>query len=147
MVASMPVRRAILERERRDVGDWLADEIVVDFPSMTGVVDRMFRSFCGAHEDRRATHRAEVELTPKEAGEGIRVPLDLPVRLTCPVCGGRGEVWSEACGICAGTGGELLSHQLDLRVPPGVHHGTRLRYCVNPPFAPETHVEVRIAIP
>lgn len=143
----MAVRRVLAGRGRTVVRDWLADEIVVDFPSMPDVVDRMYRSFLGADDDGRSTHLAEVELTPQEAGAGIRLPLDLPLRLTCPVCGGRGEVWSEVCGICAGAGGELLPHQLDLRVPPGVHHGTRLRYCVNPPFAAETHVEVRIAIP
>ena len=92
----MAVRRVLAGRGRTVVRDWLADEIVVDFPSMPDVVDRMYRSFLGADDDGRSTHLAEVELTPQEAGAGIRLPLDLPLRLTCPVCGGRGEVWSEA---------------------------------------------------
>ena len=135
------------DRARRDARDWLSDEVVVDFPSMAELVGRMRTSFFGINDYEQTTHTTEVNLTPKEADEGTRVPVALPVHLTCPVCGGRGEVWNEVCGVCTGTGGGLLSHNLNVRVPPGVHHGTRLRFCVSPPFAPETHVEVRIAIP
>ena len=135
------------DRARRDARDWLSDEVVVDFPSMAERVGRMRTSFFGINDYEQTTHTTEVNLTPKEADEGTRVPVALPVHLTCPVCGGRGEVWNEVCGVCTGTGGGLLSHNLNVRVPPGVHHGTRLRFCVSPPFAPETHVEVRIAIP
>lgn len=142
-------RRATVTRARQEAHDWLSDEVVVDFPSMAGVVAGMRRSFFDAAGDDEgcATHTAEVRLTAKEAGEGVRVPFDLSVRQTCPMCGGRGEVWSESCGVCAGTGAGLLPHRLDLRVPAGVHHGTRLRFSGSPPFAAETHVEVRIAIP
>ena len=127
--------------------DWLLDEIVVGFPSMVGLVEQMRVSFFGSDAGGSGeTHTAEVKLTVREAGEGVEVPMDLPVRPTCPVCGGRGEVWPETCGMCAGTGGGLLSHQFQLRVPAGVRHGTRLTYCVTPPFASETQLEVRIAI-
>ena len=128
--------------------DWLSDEVVVDFPSMAGIVEQMCASFFGTEEGRTGeTHTTEVRLTAREADEGVQVPLDLPARHTCPVCGERGEVWTETCGMCDGTGGGLLSHHCQLRVPAGVRHGTRLTYCVTPPFAPETHVEVCIAIP
>ena len=125
----------------------LADEVAVDFPSMAGITPRMRASFFGpTGEDVGATHTTEVELTPRQATEGTRVPLDLPIRHTCPICGGRGEVWTEPCAMCAGTGGGMLSHQLQFRVPPGVRHGTRLCYSVTPPYAGETRVEIRIAI-
>ena len=142
-------RRTTVERLRHEAHDLPGDDDLADFPSMAGVVAGMRRSFFDAGDDAGgcATHKAEVRLTPKEAGEGVRVPIDLPVRQTCPMCGGRGEVWSESCGLCAGTGAGLLPHRLDLRVPAGVHDGTRLRFSVSPPFAPETHVELRIAIP
>ena len=142
-------RRTTNNRERAGTrDDWLSDEVVVDFPSMARVVGRMRASFFGTDDhELRSIHTAHVQLTPREADEGIRVPIDLPVRHTCPMCGGRGEVWSETCGVCAGTGAGLVPHHLHLHVPPGVHNGTRLRFCVTPPFAPETHVEVRIAVP
>ena len=139
------VRRVGQERPACDA--WLSDESIVDFPSMAGIVPRMRASFFGLDgDDVGATHTTEVELTPRQATEGTSVPLELPVRHTCPICGGRGEVWTEPCAVCAGTGGGLLSHQLRLRVPPGVRHGTRLRYSVAPPYAGETRVELRIAI-
>ena len=142
---------ARVDRERpvRPRGDdaLLADEIAIDFPSMAAVVPRVRASFFGPDgEETRATHTTEVELTPRQATEGTRVPLDLPVRHTCLICGGRGEVWTEACAMCAGTGGGVLSHHLKFHVPPGVRHGTRLHYSVTPPYAGETRVEIRIAI-
>lgn len=127
--------------------DLLSDEIAVDFPSMADVVERIRASFFGGQGDEGgSTHTTEVELTARQADQGARVPLDLQLRHTCPVCGGRGEMWTETCAVCGGSGAGLLSHQLQLRVPPGVRHGTLLRFSLTPPYAPETHVEVRIAI-
>ena len=149
--ARRDVRRSVAPSDPGDT--WHSDEIAVDFPSMDAIIERMRASFFGGFDghgggadETQSTHTAEVELTARQADEGVRVPLDLPVRHTCPMCGGRGEVWTEPCGVCAGTGGGLLSHQLQLKVPPGVRHGTRLRFSVSPPYAAETRVEVRIAI-
>ena len=145
---SMFDRRTMDGNVQTEHDDWLSDEVVVDFPSMAGVVERMRAAFFGAAADEsRSTHTTEVKLTAREADEGAYVPFDLPVRHTCPVCGGRGEVWTETCGVCLGTGAGILSHHLQIRVPPGVRHGSRLKFSVNPPFAAETHLEVRIAIP
>ena len=133
-------------------GSVLSDEVAIDFPSMAPIVARMREAFfadAGDHrtaDHRTVTRRAEVELTARQADQGVRVPLDLTVRHTCPVCGGRGELWTEPCGLCDGSGAGLLPHRLHFRVPPGVRHGTRLRYSVTPPHAFETHVEVRIAV-
>ena len=113
---------------------------------MTEIVKRMRGAFFAGDDVDGATHLAEVELTARQADEGARVPLDLEVRHTCPVCGGRGELWAETCGVCQGSGAGLLPHQLQLRVPPGVRDGTRLRFSVTPPYAAETYVEVRIAV-
>ena len=101
------------DRARRDARDWLSDEVVVDFPSMAELVGRMRTSFFGINDYEQTTHTTEVNLTPKEADEGTRMPVALPVYLTCPVCGGRGEVWNEVCGVCTGTGGGLLSQFRD----------------------------------
>ena len=125
----------------------LADEVAIDFPSMAPVVARMREAFFSETDDHNVTtRRAEVELTARQADRGVRVPLDLTVQHTCPACGGRGELWADPCGLCDGSGAGLLSHRLHFRVPPGVRHGTRLRYSVTPPHAFETHIEVRIAV-
>ena len=121
-----------------------ADEVDVDFPSVSSLVDRMKESFLGPVPGRPLS--AEVCLTPKQAHRGVKVPLDVSLRHTCPVCGGRGEVWLDPCGACAGSGAGLLPHRLQLVVPPGVRDGSRLRFDVTPPYASATCVEIRISV-
>ena len=121
-----------------------ADEVDINFPSMSSVVDRMRESFFGPAPAHPLS--ADVRLTPKQADAGVKVPLDVSLRHTCPVCGGRGEVWLDPCGACDGSGAGLLPHQLQLVVPPGVRDGACLRFDVTPSYAPVTCVEVRISV-
>lgn len=122
-----------------------ADEIAIDFPSVGRVVDRMRRAFLG-EADEDATLAAEVCVSSSEALGGLIVPLEVPVRGTCPACGGRGEVWPERCGDCRGTGDALFQHPVRLTLPAGVADGTRFRFRVRSPHAPSVRVEVRIAV-
>ncbi len=121
-----------------------ADEVDVDFPSVSSLVKRMRSSFFGPAPGWPLS--AEVRLTARQADAGVKVPLDVSLRHTCPVCGGRGEVWLDRCGVCDGSGAGLLPHQLQLVVPPGVRDGTCLRFDVTPSYAPVTCVEVRISV-
>ena len=69
----------------------LDDEVAVDFPSLAPMLARMRDAFFAEDGDRGVTtRRAEVALTARQADQGVRVPLDLTVRHTCPACGGRG---------------------------------------------------------
>lgn len=124
--------------------DWLADEVAIDFPSVASVLDRMRDSFFAG--SRAVSLSAELVLTPQEAFWGALVPLDVPLRRTCPCCGGRGEVWNEWCASCGGVGEVAAAHEMRLRVPAGVREGTRFRFTVAPADAPPTSVEVRITI-
>jgi len=124
--------------------DWLADEVAIDFPSVASVLDRMRDSFFAG--SRAVSLSAELVLTPQEAFWGALVPLDVPLRRTCPRCGGRGEVWNEWCASCGGVGEVAAAHEMRLRVPAGVREGTRFRFTVAPADAPPTSVEVRITI-
>jgi DnaJ-class molecular chaperone len=89
---------------------------------------------------------AHMVLTPREAFDGVTVPLDVPLRRTCPRCGGRGEVWTEWCPACGGLGEVTAAQSLRVRVPAGVREGAKFRFSVTPPGAPPTVVEVRISI-
>jgi molecular chaperone DnaJ len=124
--------------------DWLADEIAIDFPSVASVLDRMRHSFFGPAVS--ANLSAEIIVTPQEAFWGTVVPLGVPLRRTCPRCGGRGETWEECCTVCEGDGEVASLHQMQLRVPAGVHEGERFRFSVTPAGAPDTVVEVRVSI-
>ena len=124
--------------------DWLADEVAIDFPSVASVLDRMRESFFGGAPE--ATLSAEIVVSPQEAFWGVLVPLHVPLRRTCPRCGGRGEVWSDWCAACGGVGDVSAAHEMRLRVPAGVREGARFRFSIAPRGAPLTCVEVRITI-
>jgi len=70
----------------------------------------------------------------------------VPVRVTCPHCGGRGETWTEWCHLCRGTGESLLHHPVRVTVPPRVADGARFRFRITSPDASSVRVEVRVAI-
>jgi len=125
---------------------WFADEIAIDFPSIADVVDRIRDGFLGADEAADRSLRAEILLSQREAFDGVTVPLEVPVRSTCPLCGGRGESWMEPCRGCAGTGAWHLPHRVRLSVPAGVADGTRFHFTITAPHIPPTHVEVRVAV-
>lgn len=122
-----------------------ADEIAIDFPSVGHLLDRMRHAFLGERADGD-TLMTEVSLSSGDAWKGIVVPLEVPIRGTCPLCGGRGETWAEPCADCCGTGESLFHQRVRLSVPPGVADGARFRFRVSSPDAAELRVEVRVAI-
>ena len=125
--------------------DCFADEVVIDFPSVAPAVEKMRSAFVDG--DHGAALSARVGLSAEQASGGVVVPLVIPVRTTCRTCGGRGETWTEPCGICAGTGTEVLRHQVNVCVPAGVSDGARFRFSVatrhDPPTRIELHVNIR----
>ena len=125
--------------------DCFADEIAIDFPSVGHVVERIRDAFLG-ERPRADLLTTELHLSRREAYGGLVVPLEVPIRGTCPICGGRGESWTEPCDPCRGTGESLFHHPVRLRVPAGVAHGTRFRFSVTSPHAASVRVEVRVAI-
>jgi DnaJ-class molecular chaperone len=133
-----------LLREKSPAVDWMSDEIAIDFPSVSSVLDGMRQSFFGEMPHARLS--AEIELTPEEAFWGAQVPFLVPLRGTCGHCGGRGEVWEEWCGHCGGTGEVLAEHPLRLRIPAGVRPGMCFRFSIMPPGTLPTMVEVRVSV-
>ena len=125
---------------------WFADEIAIAFPSISEVIDRIRDEFLGAEKASEGPLSAEILLSPREAFDGVTVGLDVPVRSTCPLCGGRGESWMEMCRGCAGTGAWHLPHRVRLSVPAGVADGARFRFTVTAPHTLPTRVEVRVAV-
>ena len=122
-----------------------ADEIAIDFPSVGNVVDRMRTAFLGEHSETDVL-RAEVSLSQREAFAGHVVSLKVPVRITCPNCGGRGETWTEPCGLCRGTGESVFQQALRVTVPPRVADGACVRFRLKSPEAEPIRVELRVAI-
>jgi len=122
---------------------WCADEVHIDFPSIPAAVDRIRAGFTGEDFEPLA---AEITLSRREASEGATVPLDVPLRTACPLCGGRGESWMESCRACAGTGESHFHHRVRLSVPAGVSDGARFSFRLTSPLAVPTRVEVRVEV-
>jgi len=122
-----------------------ADEIAIDFPSVGRVVDRIRDAFLGERAEADVL-RADVSLSQREAAGGLVVSLDVPVRATCPNCGGRGETWTEPCALCGGSGAARLEYPVRVSVPPGVADGARFRFRLTSPDSSPVRVELRIAI-
>lgn len=123
---------------------WFADEVVVDFPSVAPAVERIRSAFVADEHTRTLT--AALEITPREAREGATMPLDVPVRCTCRPCGGRGETWMQPCGTCAGSGIELLRHQVHITVPAGVEDGACFHFSVSARHDLSTRIELRVLV-
>jgi hypothetical protein len=121
-----------------------ADEVVIDFPSVAPAIERIRRAFLADETPARLS--IVVHLSDRDACTGVTVPLEVPVRCICRHCGGRGELWTESCPRCAGTGEEMLRHLLQVTVPAGVVDGARFQFTVvarhNPPTRIELHVFV-----
>jgi len=67
--------------------------------------------------------RVEVSLTASEATRGGEVHITLPVRLPCPTCGGRVDVWPFTCLHCGAKGEIEREVSLEVPFPAGVKHG------------------------
>lgn len=128
----------------REVGRTLADEVAIDFPSMVGPIGRMRASFGEAIDAPPLV--AHVALSARQAGSGVRVPIDVPLTRACPRCGGRGESWNHACGPCDGSGVATERYPLTVTVPAGVVDGARFTFSVVHPRGHCAHVEVRVAV-
>ena len=139
-----PGRRRSYDTRLGRQADWMSDEIAIDFPSVSSVLDQMRHAFFGAGPG--GMQSAEIALTGEEAFWGTVVPMRVPFQRTCARCGGRGEVWMDWCGTCRGRGELTVEHDVRLRIPAGVQTGARFRFSVTPQDSPPTFVEVRIRI-
>jgi hypothetical protein len=138
---TMLVHRA---EEIRHERHWFADEVVIDFPSVAPAVERIRSAFLA--DERAAAMTAAIRLSHRDARDGATVPLEVPVRCTCHECGGRGETWTTPCARCAGSGTELLHHQVHVTVPAGVEDGACFHFSVTPRHDLSTRIELRILV-
>ena len=122
-----------------------ADEIAIDFPSAGRVVERMRDTFLG-ESPSHDLFETELALSPRDAFDGLVMPLVVPIRGACPCCGGRGESWAEPCERCAGSGEAIFHHTVSVAVPARVCDGTTFRFRVTSPHTGSVRVNVRIAI-
>jgi len=68
-----------------------------------------------------------VEISLEEAYHGSRRMIQLQRTEPCTACGGTGRVGNRVCTMCSGTGGKVIPRRLEVRIPPGVKDGSRIR--------------------
>ncbi|MHB1134219.1 MAG: DnaJ C-terminal domain-containing protein [Chloroflexota bacterium] len=95
-----------------------------------GIFERLFGR--GATGTGRRTRRGQdleqpTEITLEEAYQGASRLVQLEATDPCPTCGGSGVVNRAPCPTCAGLGTVSRSKRLEVKIPPGVGDGARVR--------------------
>jgi len=134
----------LTEHDHRHEALCFADEIVIDFPSISRAVDRIRRGFLLG--ERLAEDPTLLQLSLREARDGTVVPLAVPMRCTCGDCGGRGETPGGVCVTCDGHGTHLRRQDVRVSVPPGVCDGDRFHFSLTPPHDAPTRIELQILV-
>jgi molecular chaperone DnaJ len=96
------------------------------------IFDNLFRRERGGPRGHAATRRGQdietpVEVSLEEAFHGTTRTVNLQSQEPCPTCGGSGEVAGAICHTCDGAGAVLRPRRLEVKVPPGVKTGSRVR--------------------
>lgn len=68
-----------------------------------------------------------VEVTLQEAFSGSVRSYNVQSTEVCPVCRGTGMVGSKACANCGGQGMIPKNKRLQVKIPPGVDNGSKIR--------------------
>ncbi len=68
-----------------------------------------------------------VEVTLKEAYHGTTRILSLKTEQLCSTCGGTGQIQNALCSVCHGSGAVARLRRLEVKIPPGVKSGSRIR--------------------
>ncbi|MFH1647040.1 MAG: DnaJ C-terminal domain-containing protein [Chloroflexota bacterium] len=104
-----------------------------DIGDMDSLFDEMFGSARGRTSFRQARPRrgqdleSPVEVTLEEAFHGTTRTLSLQVEEPCPVCRGSGRIQNLPCSNCRGAGMVAGVKRLEVKIPAGVHTGSRVR--------------------
>jgi len=68
-----------------------------------------------------------VEITLEEAFNGTLRNISLQTEEVCSSCGGSGRIHNLPCSVCRGTGVVPRVKRLEVKIPPGVDNGSRVR--------------------
>ncbi len=90
-----------------------------------GIFD-LFRRGAGGRA-RSADVTQPVEVTLEEAYAGTARVLELRGVEPCPTCGGSGQIAGAVCHVCQGQGAVQRPRRIEVKIPPGVRDGSRVR--------------------
>jgi molecular chaperone DnaJ len=103
-----------------------------DLGDLGDIFGGIFQGFGGGAGTARRSARPRsmeypVEVTLEEAYHGTKRVLQLQAEEPCSVCGGSGRVGRARCSNCGGSGRLLRPKRLEVKIPPGVRDGSKVR--------------------
>jgi molecular chaperone DnaJ len=125
----MPRTRGRRTRRGRDIVVQLELDLVEVLRGATKTVRFRRHQACSECGGTGTAGGSRPEVCPYCGGRGRIVQLGgfIRVETTCPTCQGAGAIIRNPCRRCDGSGFELTEVQREIKVPPGVSEGTRLR--------------------
>jgi len=109
-------------------GDFAFDFDLGDIGGLGSVFERFFGGGRRtATRQRGADIQQPVDVTLEEAFQGTTRVLQLTGHDICATCGGVGRIAGAICHVCDGAGAVLRPRRLEVRIPPGVRDGSRVR--------------------
>jgi len=101
--------------------------------NLSSLFGDLFQGFGTRTSSRRARPRRgqdieyPVEVTLEEAYHGTKRILSLETKEPCPTCGGSGQIQNALCSTCRGSGVVARPKRIEVKIPPGVKKGSRVR--------------------
>jgi molecular chaperone DnaJ len=102
-----------------------------------GDMGDIFGNLFGGFGTRTSSRRARsmrgrdidypVEVTLEEAYHGTKRVLSLEAKEACPSCSGTGRIQNAICSVCRGSGETSRLKNIEVKIPPGVKDGSRVR--------------------
>lgn len=82
----------------------------------------------GAPQAQRGTDAEQpVDVTLQQAYDGVELTLTVQTQQVCTTCHGTGLQNDNLCPTCHGAGSIPKMRRLDVKIPPGVRDGSRIR--------------------
>ncbi len=131
-MGGMPRGGSRASRQQR--GDDLRFDLTIDFEDAVFGTEKEVKirrlEVCSVCNGRGSTSGRGPSVCSQCHGHGqIRYQQGFfSVARTCGACGGSGSVIGDPCSTCRGEGRAAVEIKLNVKVPPGVEEGTRIRY-------------------
>jgi molecular chaperone DnaJ len=125
------------ERQQTQYWDSAPGGGTYHFSGDIGDLDSIFEELFGGTRTRTFHRRPQprrgrdlespIEVTLEEAYNGTSRTISLQVEEPCTACQGSGRIQNLPCSACRGAGIVPRTKRLEVKIPPGVNNGSRVR--------------------